>query len=313
MAADTGSIRLSGPTPACPLYPTLWIGPAGAGKLTAARAALGVPATQAPRLLTLEVGDYQARYWEFPSHMEIDVMDLSLMDKKVLPELLSQLLSTREVLGGDRKILILRRIHALSPAAAGRFRAALEEYVWPASATAVVWATARVVNGVVASVMDGFVYRRIPGTGVERPDRDALLGAAATSVPTTHSYIAEVLRQMVFALREGPPCLAAVEWIRGRVYDMLGLMITGTELVAGLTWATVRLAASGTLPTPTAKAILTLLAGTRWFPSYRTPLMIEQLLMDIYGLIADSSRTVATTTSAISTADMPRDSITLVC
>lgn len=291
------------------VYPTLWIGPAGSGKLTAARVALGVPPTQTPRLLTLEVGDYQARYWEFPTHMEIDVMDLSLMDKKVLPELLSQLLSTREVLGGDRKILILRRIHALSPAAAARFRAALEEYVWPASATAVVWATARVVNGVVASVMDGFVYRRVPGTGVDRPDRVALLGASAAMVPSTQTFLAEVLRQMVIALGEGPPCLAAVEWIRGRVYDMLGLMMTGAELVSGLTWATVRLAASGTLPTSTARAILALLATTRWFPSYRTPLMMEQLLMDIYGLLAEVTPVTAAATHIVE----PRDSITLVC
>lgn len=265
-------------------YPTLWIGPAGSGKLTAARMALGLPASAVPRLQTFEVGDYQARYWEFSTHMEIDVMDLSLMDKRVLPDLLAHLLSTREVTGGDRKMLILRRIHGLSPAAAGRLRAALEEYVWPAGATATVWATARVVNSIVASVMDGFVYRRVPG---QRRDRPAVLpeGIVVTT-PSLQTYVAEVLRQMVMALAEGPPCLEAVAWIRARVYEMLGLMITGAELVSGLTWATVRLAAAGSLASPKAKAILTLLAATRWFPSYRTPLMIEQLLTDIYGLLA---------------------------
>lgn len=270
------------------LYPTLWIGPAGSGKLTAARAALGVSDHMTPRLLTLEIGDYQARYWEFPTHMEIDIMDLSLMDKQVLPELLSQLLSTREVAGGRRKMLILRRIHVLSPAAAARLRAALEEYVWPAGATAMVWATARMVNAVVASVMDGFVYRRVPGT--ERLDRTSVLGAAtAATVPSLQSYIAEVLRQMVLALEEGPPCLAAAGWIRARVYEMLGLMLTGGELVQTLTWATVRMAAAGALAPVKAQKILILLAGVRWGPSYRTPLMLEMVLSDIYEALAEKT------------------------
>jgi hypothetical protein len=266
------------------LYPTLWVGPAGSGKLTAARAALG--ASGEPRLQTLEVGDYQARYWEFSTHMEIDIMDLSLMDKQVLPELLDTLLSTREVAGGRRKVLLLRRIHGLSPAAAGRLRAALEAYVWSAGATATVWATARTVNGVVASVMDGFVYRRVEAS--QRLDRLGILGGGAATIPTLQTYIAEVLRQMVLALAEGPPCLAAVGWIRARVYEMLGLMLTGGELVSSLTWATVRLAAAGGLPGEKAQAVLDVLAGVRWFPSYRTPLMLERVLTDVYEALSDS-------------------------
>lgn len=274
------------------LYPTLWVGPAGSGKLTAARVALGVTPDVVPRLQILEVGDYQARYWVFPTHMEIDILDLSLMDKQVLPEMLSQLLATREVAGGHRKLLIIRHIHALSPAAAARLRAALEEYVWPASATALVWATTRNINGVVASVMDGFVYRRVPGDLERRLDRHAVLGAAAAAVPTLQTYIAETLRQMVLALAEGPPCLAVATWIRARVYEMLGLMLTGAELVNSLTWATVRLAATGALPSEKAKAVLTVLAGVRWFPSYRTPLMLEMVLTDVYMAIAGTATAV---------------------
>ena len=110
------------------MYPILWVGPAGSGKLTAARKALGV--NQEPRLQTLEIGDYSARYWEFPTHMEVDIMDLSMMDKQILPELLMQLLSTRDVLCSSKKIMILRRIHGLSPTAAIRLRVCLEELVW---------------------------------------------------------------------------------------------------------------------------------------------------------------------------------------
>lgn len=272
------------------IYPTLWVGPAGSGKLTSARAALGVPSGAIPRLQTLEVGDYSARYWEFPTHMEIDIPDLSLMDKQVLPELLSQLLSTREVSGGGRrKILILRRIHVLSPAAAARLRAALEEYVWPARAPATIWATARAITGVVAMVLDGFVYRRVPGSLGERKDRVAILASGSSAVPSLQTYIADVLRQMVVALDAGPPCLAAATWIRGRVYDMLGMMLTGAELVSSLSFATVRMAAAGTLSSARARAVLQVLANVRWYPSYRTPLMLEQVLMDVYEALASET------------------------
>ena len=271
-------------------YPVLWVGPAGAGKLTAARAALGVPDGKEPRLRTLEIGDYTARYWEFPTHMEIDIMDLSMMDKQILPELLGQLLSTRDVKGAGRKIMIVRRIHALSPPAATRFRAVLEELVWSAGATAMIWCTARVMNGVVASLCDGFVYRRVPGT-TERPDRQAAAGipTGVASVPTVQTYVAEVLRQMVIARAEGPPCLGVAEWIRGRVYDLLGLMITGGDLVSGLVWATVRLAAAGGLRDEQARAILDVLARARWFPSYRTPIMLELILTEVYEAVGAGS------------------------
>ena len=103
-------------------FPVLWVGPAGSGKLTAARAALGAVGT--PTLRTLEIGEYSARYWEAPTHMEIDILDLSMMDKQILPEMLTQLLSTCDVMSVSgkniRKTMIIRRIHALSPAAATR-------------------------------------------------------------------------------------------------------------------------------------------------------------------------------------------------
>lgn len=263
-------------------YPVLWVGPAGAGKLTAARAALGVPAGKDPRLQTLEIGDYTARYWEFPTHMEIDIMDLSMMDKQILPELLTQLLSTRDVKCAGRKIMIVRRIHALSPPAATRFRAVLEELVWSSGATAMIWCTARVMNGVVASLCDQFVYRRV-GCTQDRPDRLAV--AAVPGVSTIQTYIDEVLRQMVIARAEGPPCLGVTEWIRGRVYDLLGLMITGGDLVAGLTWATCKAAVAGSVDDEQARAVLDVLARARWFPSYRTPIMFEMIITAVYEAI----------------------------
>jgi len=268
--------------------PILWVGPAGSGKLTAARKAIGVPEGLEPRLQILEVGDYSARYWEFPTHMEVDIMDLSMMDKQILPELLNQLLSTRDVTGSGRKMMILRRIHGLSPPAATRLRVCLEELVWSPGAPAMIWCTARTVNSAVAGVLDGFVYRRVPGPLEPRLKTElkaAFLPSSDMEVATVQTYIAETLRQMVIALDEGPPTLAAAAWIRGRIYDLLGLMITGSDLVAGLAWATVRLAASGSLSSARAKAVLGVLARSRWVPSYRTPLMLELIVVAVYNAL----------------------------
>lgn len=272
------------------LFPILWVGPAGCGKLTAARKALNCPPTCVPKLQTLMIGEYAARFWELPTHMEVDIMDLSMMDKQILPEIISQLLSTRDVTCGKRKVMILRHIHGLSPPASIRLRACLEELVWSAGAPAMIWCTARTVTSSVAMIMDGFVYKRCTG---ERHDRKMLMErfgvAPGAHIPTNDTYIAEVLRQMVLALDEGPPSLAAVGWIRARIYELLGRMITGADLVAGLTWAVVRMAAAGTLSTPRAKAALHILARSRWVPSYRTPLMLEMIVASVYDAIANET------------------------
>jgi len=272
-------------------FPILWVGPAGSGKLTMARKALGTPADLEPRLQTLEIGEYSARFWEFPTHMEVDIMDLSMMDKQILPEILNKLLSTRDVTGSGRKVMILRRIHGLSPAAAVRLRVCLEELVWSPGAPAMIWCTARTVNSAVAGVMDGFVYRRVPGPLEPRLRtelKEVFSLSAGSEVPSIQTYIAEMLRQMVVALGEGPPTLAAAAWIRARIYDLLGLMITGSDLVTGLVWATVRLAAAGTLTTAKAKAVLGVLSRSRWVPSYRTPLVLELIVSAVYDAIASA-------------------------
>jgi hypothetical protein len=223
--------------------------------------------------------------------MEIDIMDLSMMDKQILPELLTKLLSTRDVTVGRRKLMIIRRIHGLSPPAAARLRACMEELVWQQGAPAMIWCTARVVNSVVSTLADGFVYKRVAAT--ERYDRASI--DVVTVVPTAQSYIAELLRQMVYALSEGPPCLAAVSWIRARVYDLLGLMITGGDLVSGLAWATVRMAASGALSDEKARRIINVLTRSRWVPSYRTPLMFELIIVSVYNAIDDTATAAAKT------------------
>ena len=247
----------------------MFVGPAGSGKLTEARKLLGV--CEKPRFRTLEIGDYIARYWEFTTHLEIDVADLSMMDKQILPELLNQLLSTRDVrsLGRGRKIMIVRHIHCLSPPAALRFRVCLEELVWHPDAPAMIWCTTRTVNSAVATIMDGFVYKQVPGPGPAQPENPI------------QTFLYRIFREMVLTTNRGALTLAAVPWIRARVYDLLGLMVTGNDLVSGFVWATVRLAASGELSSKKAAAVLDVLTRVRWFPSYRTPIIMELIILSV--------------------------------
>jgi hypothetical protein len=216
--------------------------------------------------------------------MEIDIMDLSMMDKQILPEMLNQLLSTRDVLGSGRKLMILRRLHALSPPAAIRLRACLEELVWSAGAPAMIWGTTRHVNHTLVGLLDSFVYRRVKvsGTITVRQELAQSLNKKTTDVPTISSYIGDMMRQMVFALKEGPPTLEAAKWIRARVYELLGLMITGSELTSGLVWSTVRLASAGTITDAQATRVLDILSQVRWVPSYRTPLILEMIVAAVY-------------------------------
>jgi hypothetical protein len=151
-----------------------------------------------------------------------------------------------------------------------------------------IWMTARTVNSVLFGLLDGFVYRRVPGA-LEQPTRQALataVGGNAAMVPTIQTYVAETLRQMAVALEEGPPCLAAADWVRARVYDLLGLMVVGGDMVSALVWATVRLAAAESLNTAQAQAVLGVLARARWVPSYRFPLVLELILMEVYNALA---------------------------
>jgi hypothetical protein len=46
------------------------------------------------------------------------------------------------------------------------------------------------------------------------------------------------------------------------------------------------MAAAGTLSTVKAKAVLDVLARTRWVPSYRTPLVLEMIVVEVYNALA---------------------------
>jgi hypothetical protein len=142
-----------------------------------------------------------------------------------------------------------------------------------------IWCTSRVVNSVVATIVDGFVYKRVASVPLAQ---NLGLKLGIKEVPTISSYISDMLRQMVLARAEGPPCLDAAKWIRARVYELLGLMITGSELTSCLVWSTVRMAAAGAMSDEQATRLITVLSQVRWVPSYRTPLMLEMIVTAVY-------------------------------
>lgn len=248
------------------LYPLLLVGPANSGKLLEARRNFGCGPELIPRLRSCEFEDYTARFIEFSTHFEIDVTDLSMVDKRILPELLHKLIGTRDVLSGKKK-LIIRRIHNLSPPAAVQLRVCLEQFVWPIEPNAIVQCTARLVNSSVSAVMDGFVFKRmsLPGDTIIKND--------------LQEFIFKIVVQMLAAKK---PSIEAVTWIRARVYEIMGLMITGGDLIAWSTLAIVRLAAEGKISTPVALRTIKKLGEICWIPSYRIPLMIEFILVEMF-------------------------------
>lgn len=248
------------------LYPLLLVGPANSGKLLEARRNFGCAPELTPRLRSFEFEDYTARFIEFSTHFEIDVTDLSMVDKRILPELLQKLIGTRDVLSGKKK-LIIRRIHNLSPPAAVQLRVCLEQFVWPIEPNAIVQCTARLVNSSVSAVMDGFVYKRVP----KSPD--------TLMVNELQEFIYKIVVQMLAAKK---PSIEAVTWIRARVYEIMGLMITGGDLIAWSTLAIVRLAADGKIATAVALRTIRKLSEICWIPSYRIPLMMEFILVEMF-------------------------------
>jgi len=257
-------------------FPILWVGPSGSGKITAARKYFGCEVGTKGRLRTLEIGDYLARFWEYSTHLEIDVMDLSMMDKKILPEMLQQLLGIQDVLTGKKR-MIIRKIHSLSPAASIHLRVSLEEFVWNGKhASAIVQCTAQTVNHSVDSILDGCIYKRMTGlTGLTG------LTGVPLSLPPPQQYVEQMMNHMVGATR----CIGSALWLRDRTYDLLGLMVTGGDLIGWLSFAIVRLASEHKITTPVAKTALTGIAAIRWIPSYRTPLMIEYILFTVFNAL----------------------------
>ena len=307
-------------------FPWLFVGPAGVGKTTCARqklaSILGVPLEDVyPKDIRLfkVADDYECRVYCSPYHFEIDIPDMSMQDKQILVEVLSMLFSAGDVFSGlktnKRKLVILRRAHCLSLAAAVRLRWILETWICPADGTGMIWLCAREITGSLAVVEDIFVRARVPILDKEqwtnawshnekianlyetldgRMDRAKALekwGATCLEMDiypriTANCYedlVIEIIRGCIGAALqkiESPPLALAV-WIRERVYDILGLCQTGTEFLDGYSAAIESAFRKSYCSFDMFRSVIFVLASSEPNTSYRNPISLEKILLDI--------------------------------
>jgi len=162
-------------------FPWIYVGPPGTGKTRSARQmladSLGVSVAEVyPKDIRMfKVNDdYECRVYCSPYHFEIDIPDMSMQDKQILVEVLSMLFSAGDVFSGlktsKRKLVLLRRAHNLSLAAAIRLRWIMETRVCPEGGTGMIWLCAREITGALSVLEDLFVRVRI-STPTERLGR----------------------------------------------------------------------------------------------------------------------------------------------
>ena len=307
-------------------FPWLFIGPAGTGKTRAARRMIAdsLHITEAevyPKDMRMfKVGDdYECRVYCSPYHFEIDIPDMSMQDKQILVEVLTMLFSAGDVFAGlktnKRKLVILRRAHCLSLAAAVRLRWILETRICPEGGTGMVWLCAREITGSLSVVEDIFVRVRIPVPTREewastwatapqiadsydlfegRMDRPAALLRWGKKCMEENTYpqmvsqcydslIVEILRGCIRAAikKVAIPPLATAIWVRERVYDFLGLCQTGTEFLNGYCTAVETAFLKSYCTYPMFRAAITVIAATEPNTSYRNPISLEKMLLDI--------------------------------
>lgn len=291
--------------------PWLFLGPTGSGKRREAHSLLAAAhGTSLPLAMTtriLPVGDgYEARIFTSPYHFEIDIPTLSMQDKQIIGDLLTTFFSSTDVLNAlrssVRKLVILRRAHSLSLPAAVRVRAILQQYVFPPGAVGAIWMTAREITGPLALLTDGFCIRRIPRMPLSmwsssEKAYDACEGrverASALSMLPPHTYprriqdyYDDIIQSM--SLPGGPTTLAVVAWVRACVYQMLSFCQTGPEIVDSCAAAVERAVSNEASPLYNSNLlwpIMTTLTQSEPHTSYRTPLALEMMLINLYDIL----------------------------
>jgi hypothetical protein len=307
-------------------FPWIYVGPPGTGKTRSARQmladSLGVTVAEVyPKDIRMfKVNDdYECRVYCSPYHFEIDIPDMSMQDKQILVEVLSMLFSAGDVFSGlktsKRKLVLLRRAHNLSLAAAIRLRWIMETRVCPEGGTGMIWLCAREITGALSVLEDLFVRVRIPtptettwkSTWAANPaiadnykvfdgrmDRAFALTRWGKTCTDKESYpriisncyedlIIEMLRGCIKASIkkvEMPPLLLAL-WIRERVYDLLGLCQTGIEFLDGYSAAAENALLKSYCTAPMFKAAIAVIATAEPNTSYRNPISLEKMLLDI--------------------------------
>jgi hypothetical protein len=240
-----------------------------------------------------------------------------MQDKQIMGELLTTFFNAGDVLNsmklGGRKLVILRRAHALSLPAAIRVRAILQQYVLPANGTGMIWITARELSGSLSILDDAFVKMRIPRISfsswcskvdtsfhtLEAYDKlegrveraTAMKEFGSTSFPRRIcDYYDELVEAMIKGAnskKEGS--IATILWIRARVYDVLAFCQNGPEIIDSLAAALSRQA--DLLEPDQFWKGMQVLAGSEPHTSYRTPLALEAAFLELVEAIQTSKST----------------------
>jgi len=300
--------------------PWVFVGPAGSGKLQKARAlieeAYKCPLTFETRVFTV-ADDYTVYVTASPHHFEIDIPNLSMQDKQIMGELLTTFFNAGDVLNsmklGGRKLVILRRAHALSLPAAIRVRAILQQYVLPANGTGMVWMTAREMSGSLSILEDAFVRVRVPRISfstwvssvdpffqtkdayehlegrLERVNKMKLYGCTSfpRRVSDYYDELVEAIIQGANAKKEGS--ISIILWIRARVYDVLAFCQNGPDIIDSMAAALVR--NQSLLESDQFWKGMQVLAASEPHTSYRTPLALESAFLELFEALHTSRKT----------------------
>jgi hypothetical protein len=308
--------------------PFLFLGPAGSGKTKELRRLIEAEnngkITYPMEMRNFVVGDnYEARVFTSPYHFEIDIPNLSMQDKQIIGDLLTSFFSSGDVLNSlrssNRKLVVLRRAHSLSLAAAIRVRAIIQQFVLPPDAAGMLWITAREITGPLALLDDAFVRYRMPRLAytawqaavppafanptaydkcegrLDRMEEIQKYFPASTSASATtawprriQDFYDEMIYTLIHAARSGKaPNLQAIQWVRGIVYQALSFCQTGPEIVDSAAAAIER--QYELLEPQVFWLAMKSLTTAEPHTSYRTPLSLESAILFLFETIRTNS------------------------
>jgi hypothetical protein len=305
--------------------PFIFLGPTVSGKIQKARSyieqayncKLTLPLVE--RKFTIS-GDYEARVLASPYHFEIDVPNLSMQDKQIIGELLTTFFMSGDVLNAlrtnTRKLVILRRAHSLSLPAAIRVRAILHQFVLPPDATGMLWFTAREMSGSLAVLSDACVIQSVPRMPynnwltsdiddrckneeayerccgrIERAQEIAEFFSSETSIVwprRVYDFYDETIKILINAATQGKANITVLKWIRNRIYQALSLCQSPPDIIDSF--------ASGIqnnvdlLEPNVFWLAMKSLSNAEPHTSYRTPLSLENALLQLYEVIRNHTK-----------------------